>query len=65
MARPDRLDRGAFVLIGLGIALILIGLLLGLSGFFGLASIFQTIGWILLVVGIVLAIIHALGRRRV
>lgn len=51
-------------MIGLGIALILVGLLLSLTGFFGLASIFQTIGWILLAVGVVLAIVYALGGAR-
>lgn len=45
-----------------GIALIIIGLLLGLTGFFGVASIFATIGWILLAVGVVLAIIYAVSR---
>jgi hypothetical protein len=51
-------------MIGLGIALILIGLLLGLTGFFGLGGIFTTIGWIILVVGLVLAVIDAVGRGR-
>lgn len=46
-------------MIGLGIALIVIGLLLGLTGFFGVAGIVQTIGWILLAVGVVLAIVYA------
>ncbi len=49
-------------LIGLGIALIVIGLLLSISGLFGLAGAFQTIGWIVLAVGIVLAIVYAVGR---
>lgn len=51
-------------LIGLGIALILIGLLLALTGFIGVASIVQTIGWIALAIGVVLAIVYAIGRTR-
>ena len=46
-------------MIGLGIVLILIGLLLAATGFFGVAGIVQTIGWIILAVGVVLAIVHA------
>lgn len=45
-------------LIGLGIALVIVGLLLGLTGFLGIASIFQYIGWILLGIGVILAIVH-------
>jgi len=45
-----------------GLLLIVAGLLLGATGWLGLAGIFQTIGWILLAVGIVLAIVYAVGR---
>jgi hypothetical protein len=49
-------------LIGLGIALIVVGLILGLTGAFGIGGLLQWVGWLLLVVGIVLAIIYAIGN---
>lgn len=49
-------------LIAWGIGLIIIGLILGLTGVFGVASIVQTLGWILLAVGVILAIVYAVGR---
>jgi hypothetical protein len=49
-------------LIGLGIALIIIGLILGLTGAFGIGGLLQWVGWLLLLVGIVLAIVHVIGR---
>lgn len=45
-----------------GIALIVLGLLLSITGFFGVAGIVQTLGWILLAVGVVLAIVYAISR---
>lgn len=45
-----------------GIALIVLGLLLSITGFFGVAGIVQTIGWILLAVGVVLAIVYAISH---
>lgn len=45
-----------------GILLIVVGLILGATGFFGVAGIVQTIGWILLAVGVILAIVYAIGR---
>jgi hypothetical protein len=49
-------------LIGWGLALIIIGLVLGLTGAFGVGGALQWIGWLLLIVGIVLAIVHAIQR---
>lgn len=49
-------------LIAWGLGLIIIGLILGMTGFFGVAGVVQTIGWILLAVGVVLAIVYAVGR---
>lgn len=49
-------------LIGLGLALIIIGLIIGLTGAFGIGGLLQWVGWLLLLVGIVLAIVHAVGR---
>jgi hypothetical protein len=49
-------------LIGLGIALILIGLILGLTGAFGLGGVLVWIGWLMLIVGVILAIVYAVGR---
>lgn len=48
-----------------GIVLIVVGLLLSVSGFFA-GSVLVNIGWLLLIVGIVLALISALsgGRTR-
>lgn len=48
-------------LLGTGIALVVIGLLLALFGFFGVGGVVQTIGWVVLGLGVVLAIIHALS----
>lgn len=49
-------------MIVLGILLILLGLVLAVTGFFGVASIVQILGWIVLAVGIALALIHAFGN---
>lgn len=53
-------------LIGWGIGLIVVGLLLGLLGVTGAFAIgaLQWLGWLLLIVGIVLAIVHYAGRGR-
>ena len=51
-------------LIWWGVVLIAIGLLLGLTGAFGMGGALQYLGWILLIVGVVLAIIHAFSGRR-
>jgi hypothetical protein len=52
-------------LIGWGIALVIIGLVLGLLGVAGfLAGTLQWLGWLVLLVGIVLAIVHFAGRGR-
>ncbi len=48
-------------MIRLGIALIVIGLLLSLTGFFELAAVLQYIGWILLGVGIILTLLYYIG----
>lgn len=48
-------------LIRLGLALIIIGLLLSLTGFFEIAAALQYIGWILLGVGIILTLIYYIG----
>ncbi len=51
-------------LIRIGIALILIGILLSLTGLFDFGGTLRYIGWIALVVGVVLAILHyAMGDR--
>lgn len=47
-------------LIWWGVALILIGLLLGLTGGFGVGGALVSIGWLLVVVGVVLAIVFAI-----
>lgn len=48
-------------MIAWGIGLIVLGLILAVIGF-GAGGLVQWIGWILLGVGIILAIIHAIGR---
>lgn len=52
-------------LIWWGIALIVIGVILGATGAFGLGGVFTWLGWLLLVVGVILAIVHlASGAAR-
>lgn len=51
-------------LIGLGIVLIIVGVLLSVTGFFGLAGPLQYLGWVVLVIGVILAIIHYVSGRR-
>ena len=48
-------------MIGWGIALIVIGLILGVTGFFGIGGMLQYVGWILLAIGVILAIVYAIG----
>lgn len=50
-------------LIWWGLALIIVGLILGAIGF-GASGMISYIGWILLAVGVVLAIIHVAAGRR-
>lgn len=51
-------------LIRLGIALILIGIVLSLTGLFEFGGTLRYVGWIALVIGVVLAIVHyAAGGR--
>ncbi len=51
-------------LIRIGIALILIGILLSLTGLFEFGGALRYVGWIALVIGVVLAVVHyATGGR--
>jgi hypothetical protein len=50
--------------LGLGIALLIIGLIIGILPFFGvLAGPIMWLGWVLVVVGIILGIIHFVTGR--
>jgi hypothetical protein len=52
-------------LIWLGLALIVIGVLLGATGGFGVGGALTWLGWLLLIVGVIVAIIHlATGAAR-
>lgn len=52
-------------MISWAITLFIIGLIAVALGFGGVGSMALNIGWILLVVGVILAIIHAISGRRV
>ncbi len=50
--------------IRLGIVLIIIGVLLSVTGFFDFGGTLQYLGWVVLAIGVILAILHyALGDR--
>lgn len=51
-------------LIRLGIVLIIVGLLLSVTGLFGFGGTLQYVGWVVLAIGAVLAILHYAGGRR-
>ncbi len=46
-----------------GVALIVIGVILGATGAFGLGGVLTWLGWLLLIVGIVMAVIHLAAHR--
>lgn len=50
-------------LIWWGVALIIIGVILGATGAFGMGGVLTWIGWLLLIVGVILAIVHLASRR--
>lgn len=50
-------------LIRLGIVLILVGLVLSLTGLFEFGGVLQYVGWIALVIGLILAVLHYAGDR--
>lgn len=52
-------------MISLAIVLLIAGLIAVALGFGGLGGLAMNIGWILLAVGIVLALIHAVRGRRI
>lgn len=69
--RKGRIDRSApqtqtpiQVMISSAITLFLIGLIAVALGFGGVGSLALNIGWVLLGIGVLLAIIHAVSGRR-
>ncbi len=46
-----------------GVALIVVGVILGATGAFGLGGVLTWLGWLLLIVGVVLAIVHLATHR--
>ncbi len=51
-------------LIRLGIVLIIVGVLLSVTGLFGSGGPIQYLGWVVLAIGVILAILHDAGGRR-
>ncbi|MCA1812661.1 MAG: hypothetical protein LC624_01770 [Halobacteriales archaeon] len=50
--------------IWLGIVLIVLGVLLGFTGLFPLGGALANIGWLLIIVGVILAVLHFIAGPR-
>jgi hypothetical protein len=50
-------------LIWWGVALIVLGVILGATGAFGLGGMLTWLGWLMLIVGVILAIVHLASHR--
>ena len=56
---------GRFVMIYYALVFLIVGLVAGALGLFGIAAIAGQISWVLFLVGIVLLVIHLASGRRV
>jgi uncharacterized membrane protein YtjA (UPF0391 family) len=51
-------------MISLALTFLIVGLIAGLLGLWGIAAVASQIAWVLFLIGVVLLIIHMVGARR-
>jgi uncharacterized membrane protein YtjA (UPF0391 family) len=61
--RPPTVKEG-MPMLSMALTFLIVGLIAGLLGLYGVAAVATQIAWVLFLVGVVLLVIHMVGSRR-